>query len=176
MFKRFSTNYMVLLFLLDMAFIQIALSVAVSLRFILPIGQSLLPEWAPSFVYTPTPVLLVGVGIIWATSFLLGSVYTPRKVIFWFEEFQRVIFYHTVAALSLAGLLYMAKKELPRLTFVYFFVIALFILLSFRAMLRGWHRIRRNANQSSTRDFAGRRRQSWLRSDCPISETTLVGL
>lgn len=149
MFKRFSTNYMVLLFLTDLVLIQVGLGVAMRLRFVLPFGQMLLPEWAPNFVYTPTPALYATVALLWALSLLLGSAYTPRKIIFWIEEMQRVWLSHTVAALTLAGLLYLAKKELPRLTFVYFYILGLLLLLGYRLILRTWHRWRR-AERSNT--------------------------
>src|SRR5262245_33857507 len=107
MFKRFSTNYMVLLFLVDMIVIQVSLVLGMRLRFMLPLGQILLPEWISGLVYAPTPFLHAAVGIIWAVSFTLGSAYTPRKIVYWIEELQRVVLSHTVAALCLAGFLYM---------------------------------------------------------------------
>src|SRR5688572_12500072 len=102
MFKRFSTNYMVFLFLVDMLLVQVALGVGLRLRFSLALGPDLLPVWVPEHVYTPTPARHVAVGVIWAISLQLGFVYSPRKIIYWFEEFQRVLVSHTVAALCLA--------------------------------------------------------------------------
>ena len=64
MFKRFTTNYMVLLFLIDMAIVQVALGSGMRLRFFLPFGPNLSPMWVPEFVYTPTPVLHLAVGLI----------------------------------------------------------------------------------------------------------------
>ena len=58
---------------------------------------------------------------------------------------------HTAAALSLAGILYLAKKELPRLTFVYLYVLALALLLGYRLLLRAWLRMRRNTRTDITR-------------------------
>src|SRR5690606_22864833 len=98
-----STNYMVVLFLVDLALSQAALALGMSLRYLLPWGQTVLPVWGPEFVYTPTAALHATVALVWATSFVLGSVYTPRRVIFWFDELQRVLFCHTAAALSFAG-------------------------------------------------------------------------
>ncbi len=151
MFKRFSTNFMVVLFLVDLIIVQATLTVAMRLRFVLPFGQTVLPEWSGSFVYTPSLALHIVVGALWAISLLLGSVYTPRRVTFWMEELQRLWLAHTVAALSLAGILYLAKKELPRLTFVYFYVLAFLLLIGYRWAVRAWFRLRRNRNQSATR-------------------------
>lgn len=151
MVKRFSTNFMVLLFLADVVLVQVALALAMHLRFTLPFGQALSPEWIGTFVYSPTPALRAAVALVWAISMLLGSVYTPRRVIFWIEEFQHVILSHAVAALSLAGLLYLAKKELPRLTFLYLFIVGVVLLLGYRILLRVWFRLQRNADTSVTR-------------------------
>lgn len=143
MLKRFSTNYMVLLFLVDMSIVEISLGIGMRLRFSLPLGPNLLPVWAPEYVYTPTAWLHLAVAIIWALSFQLGSVYTPRKVIVWVDEFQRVALGHTVAALCLAGLLYMVKVDLSRLTFAYFYVVALGGLILYRVALRIHYRFQR---------------------------------
>ncbi|MFN2203313.1 MAG: sugar transferase [Caldilineaceae bacterium] len=151
MVKRFSTNFMVILFLADVVAIQVALALAMHLRFVLPFGQALSPQWLGTFVYSPTLTLRVAVGIVWAISMLLGSVYVPRRVLFWMEEFQHVTLSHTVAALSMAGILYFAKKELPRLTFVYLFVVGLLLLIGYRIALRIWFRLRRNTSTSITR-------------------------
>ena len=151
MFKRFSTNYMVMLFLVDMAVVQASLAFAMRLRFLLPFGPELRPVWAPEFVYVPTPAMHLGVGCIWALSLFLGSAYTPRKVIFWFEEFQRVLFSHTVAAFCFAGSLYMLKIELARLTFLYFYIMVAAVLIGYRVLLRIWHRIERNYGAGVTR-------------------------
>lgn len=151
MFKRFSTNYIVLLFLVDALIVQISLGLGMRLRFLLPIGPDLLPVWVPQFVYTPTPVLHIAVGIIWAVSLILGFVYTPRKIVYWFEETQRVLLSHTVAALSLAGLLYIVKVDLPRLTYGYFYLTAIIGLVGYRLVLRVWARVQRNHGIGITR-------------------------
>jgi len=139
MFKRFSTNYIVLLFLSDSVIIQLALWLAFQLRFMIPLGQTVRPEWVSIWIYAPTVSMLVAVGSLWAVCFTLNSAYTPRKIILWVDEFQRIIMAHTIAALWLAGLLYLANIPLLRLVFIYFYVIALFLLLFLRTLLRIWH-------------------------------------
>jgi exopolysaccharide biosynthesis polyprenyl glycosylphosphotransferase len=151
MFKRFSTNYILLLFLVDMTIVQVSLGLGMRLRFLLPLGPNLLPIWVPEFVYVPTLWLQLGVGVLWAVSLTLGFVYTPRKIIYWMEELQRVFLSHTVATLSLAGVLYMFNLELPRLTFGYFYLIALFSLVGYRLTLRFWARVQRNHGIGLTR-------------------------
>lgn len=151
MLKRFSTNYMVLLFLVDLVIVQAALAAAMRLRFMLPFGDLLLPELSPGFVYTPTPQLHLAVTAIWMLSLTLGSVYTARRVLFWFEEFQRIFMSHTVAILCFAGLLYLLKRDLPRLAFVYFYLLALAGLLGYRVVLRLWHRMQHQSGGGITR-------------------------
>lgn len=151
MLKRFTTNHMVLLFLVDMTIVQAALGLGMRLRFLLPFGPNLLSVWVPEFVYTPTPLFHLCVGLIWAASFQFGSAYNPRKIIVWIEESQRVLLSHTVAALCLAGLLYIIRLDLSRLTFIYFVVLALVGLIGYRLVLRVWYRFQRNHGVGITR-------------------------
>jgi exopolysaccharide biosynthesis polyprenyl glycosylphosphotransferase len=173
MFKRFSANYMAMLLVLDGLWIQLALWLAMKLRFVVPLGQPLSPEWVPQFVTVPTLELHVTVGVLWLAAFLLSSLYTPRRIIRWYDEFSRLLVVHTTGALSLAGLLYMASTELPRLTFAYFYVLVLVGLFGYRSLLRYWHRMRQRQSNSAARILivgAGRvgqglvaefRRQGW---------------
>lgn len=142
MFKRFSTNYMAVLFLADGILIQIALWFASRLRFGLPFGQMVRPEWDTVWMHVPSWRLHVAIAAMWVISFVLLSVYTPRQIVRWPDEFQRIILAHTVAALSLAGLLYLANIELLRLIYVYFYLLSLTFLLGYRLILRLWHRLR----------------------------------
>jgi exopolysaccharide biosynthesis polyprenyl glycosylphosphotransferase len=151
MFKRFSTNYIMLLFLLDLFLIQISLRVAISLRYMLPYGQTLDPAWPKGVIYVPGPGLHLVVAILWCISFLVVSVYVPRKIIHWVDEVERLVLAHSIAAPALAGLLYLAKMELPRLTFIYFYLLVLALLLSYRAILRSWHRLWRQNSSATTR-------------------------
>lgn len=151
MFKRFSANYMAMLLVLDGLWIQIALWLAMKLRFMIPLGQPLSPEWVPQFVTVPTIELHVTVGVLWLAAFLLASLYTPRRIIRWYDEFSRLLVVHTTVAFSLAGLLYMASTELPRLTFAYFYVLVLGGLFGYRSLLRYWHRLRQRQSHSAAR-------------------------
>jgi exopolysaccharide biosynthesis polyprenyl glycosylphosphotransferase len=151
MFKRFSANYMAMLLLLDVVLIQCALWLAMQLRFWLPLGLPLLPEWVPQWVYRPTFELHLAIGILWLLAFLIASIYTPRHIIHWYDEYQRLGIAHTTASFSLAGALYLAQVELPRLTFVYFYVLGLAALFGSRSILRLWHRLQRNTTNSVAR-------------------------
>jgi exopolysaccharide biosynthesis polyprenyl glycosylphosphotransferase len=146
-----ATGYLVALFLLDILFPQVALQVAMQLRYILPLGRIVLPEWAAQLFYAPTLWLHLVVLILWTTSLILASAYTPRRVAFWGEELQRLVLGHTVAALLLAGVLYLTRTELPRLSFAYFYLISLVLMVGARLVLRGWHWARRTPAVQSLR-------------------------
>ena len=74
MFKRFSTNYMAGLFLLDVLIVQVALRIAMQLRLTLGIGPFVYPQWDLLYDYG-LPLI---VGILWIVSFLSFSIYVPR--------------------------------------------------------------------------------------------------
>jgi exopolysaccharide biosynthesis polyprenyl glycosylphosphotransferase len=99
----------------------------------------------PQLFYAPTIWMHIAVFVIWATCLILASVYTPRRVAFWGEEMQRLLLGHAAAALFLAGVLYLAKVELPRLTFAYFILLSLALMILLRVSLRLWYRVRGKA-------------------------------
>lgn len=151
MLKRSSTNYMVLLFLVDLLIVQVALAWAMQLRFILPFGKDLRPFWGSDDVYLPTPSIHLAVGCLWAASLLFGSLYATRRVAFWFEELQRLLFSHTSATLCFAGLLYLIKVDLARLTFLYFYILVAASMIGARVLLRVWHQVKHSHGAGVTR-------------------------
>ncbi|MEZ4864522.1 MAG: sugar transferase [Caldilineaceae bacterium] len=143
-FKRFSTNYLLMLLLVDSCLIQVIFWLSLRLRFVLPIGRQL-SETYLSKQEIPLLALQAAVGLIWLLSFVVASVYASAYIVQWIDEFQRIIMAHTVAALCLAGMLYMANIELMRLSYLYFYLLTLAALLSYRILLRLWHRIQGHA-------------------------------
>ncbi len=138
--KRFSTNYLLALFLVDLLLIQAAFWASLQLRFVLPFGRTLQVESILQNNFLPQPTLFFCIGVIWLLSFLIASVYSSVYILHWTEEFQRITVAHTVAALCFAGLLYMARIELMRLTYLYFYFLVIAVLLGYRVLLRLWHR------------------------------------
>ena len=151
MFKRFSANYMALLFLVDGVIIQMALAAGMTLRYALPVGQMLQPDLLRRYGYLPGIELHFIVGLLWLISFLAFNVYTPRKIVYWYDETQRIVFAHTISALSLAGMLYLADLALARLTYGYFYLLALLTLLGYRVVLRFYHRTQRRGMSNVAR-------------------------
>ena len=140
-----ATGYLAALFVLDIVVLQVAVPLAMRLRYTLPIGRVVLPEWAAQLFYAPTFWMHVTVFVIWVVSLTMASVYTPRRVALWGDEVQRLLLGHAAAALFLAGVLYLAKVELPRLTFAYFVLLSLALMVLLRVALRMWYRVRGKA-------------------------------
>lgn len=149
MFKRFSTNNMVLLFLLDNLLICFALGFASRIQ-LFSIGATS-TALGLEISGLPPANLYLSIALLWSTIFLIFACYTPRRIIFWFDEFRLVLGAHTVAALSLAGLLYLSNIALPRSIYISFYTIAVVGLLGFRIALRIWYRSQQNATDSVAR-------------------------
>ena len=113
--------------------------------------RPLIQSWGPQWVYVPSWRLHLVIGFLWIASFLVLDVYTPRRIVRWVDEFQRILLAQIVAALSLAGLLYLGNIQLSRLTYIYFCFISIFCLLTYRVLLRTWHRLCHGISSSVAR-------------------------
>ena len=146
MFKRFNTSYMVFLFTADLVLTEVALYVASVLRFRLPYGDRVPWEMARA------PLQVYGlVALTWAIIFMVLSLYDPNRVFRAVDEFPLVILATTLAAFSLAGILYLTFRDIPRYLFLYLFLIDLALLTGYRAVLRAFFRLRRSHHQGMTR-------------------------
>ena len=128
MLKRFSANYMAILFLLDGLLYQAALWIA-----------PLLTDRGA----VATPGLHLRLGVCWLLAFLVLDVYNPSKGIRWSQEGQRVFMASVLAGLLLAGLLYLSGGVLPREAFIIQIGSAAVLIWGYRVVLRLWHRWRR---------------------------------
>jgi exopolysaccharide biosynthesis polyprenyl glycosylphosphotransferase len=146
MFKRFTTSYMVFLFTTDLVLAEGALYAASVLRFRLPYGDQV--PWEMARVPLPVYGLVV---LIWPLIFMILSLYNPNRVFRAVDEFPLVILATTLAALTLAGFLYLTYRDVPRYLFAYFFLTDLGLLISYRAVLRAFFRLRRSHHQGMTR-------------------------
>jgi exopolysaccharide biosynthesis polyprenyl glycosylphosphotransferase len=145
MFKRFSTTYMVFLFIMDLILTAVALRVAGVLRFHLPYGTAVPLE----MTRVPPPVYGL-TSLIWTTVFMLLSVYDSEKVFRAVDEFQTIFLAVFVAAFALAGMLYLTYRDIPRFLFLYFAVLDVLLLIGYRGLLRLYFRIRRSHEQGMT--------------------------
>lgn len=143
--KRFGANYLLLLLLTDVVIVQFTFWWSMRLRYLLPIGRTLQPEPFLANLPISLSALHIAVGVIWLLSFVIASVYSATHILHWGEETQRLVLAHTIAALCLAGALYMARIELMRLVYLYFYLSGLITLLAYRMALRGWQHVQKTA-------------------------------
>ncbi|HEY0071120.1 MAG TPA: sugar transferase, partial [Chloroflexia bacterium] len=143
-------NYMALLFLIDVVIVQLSLEVAMALRYDIPIWQPFQP-WPQVEVQEVRLTLHVAFGLLGVIFLVANSVYNGRKVIRWFEEFQRVVVASTLVSLTLTGFLYLINLDLPRGGFLNFFLISTALLVGYRWVLRVWHIVNRDHPDVETR-------------------------
>ena len=147
MIRRFNANYMALFLLADSLLLQVALVLALALRYRTPIGQ----PWPHVAVQNLRLELHLAIGILGLVVFIGLSVYNARKVIRWIDELQRIVVANTVACFMLAGALYFMNAEVPRLGFLYFYVLSTVLLAGYRLVLRVLHRMRQHHPDVITR-------------------------
>ena len=132
MFRRFSINFALLSIFLDGIIVAFALAAANNLRPLFNIFPF------ASDLYKPTvPIILFPVfAVVWIMIFLLLSVYDGRKNLYAVDEFASISIGTLLAAVSLAGLLYFTYRDVSRLLFVVFILIALVLMVSWRVIVR----------------------------------------
>jgi exopolysaccharide biosynthesis polyprenyl glycosylphosphotransferase len=130
MFRRFGPNYMALLYLLDLGSAVLALWVAQLMR-VLPIGTPIVRAGAkvPLLVYA----LLV---LIFGTILPMVHLYDARRIFRAIDEAERVVLGTITSSVALSGTLFLTYRGVSRIVFLYFVVVAVLLLLSYRAGLR----------------------------------------
>ncbi|GIK55397.1 MAG: sugar transferase [Chloroflexi bacterium] len=140
MLRRQTVNYAIFSMVMDVSFTLLALLIA---RMVRPY----LPATFPFLVSVPKIdiplILFVIVPLIWGGTFLITSVYDPRRIYKVTDEFQAVTLAVGVATLIFAGVLYLGFRNFSRWLLVTFVLIDLFLLLSWRVIVRLSFRIGR---------------------------------
>lgn len=132
MFRRFSPNFAILSIFLDVVFIVLALVAANFLRPLLsdlPFTEELQRSFVPPILY---PVF----ASIWIGIFFLLAVYDGRRNLYVIDEFTSLTLASGLAAVSLAGLLYLSYRDVSRVLFLAFVIIAYAFLLGWRLIAR----------------------------------------
>jgi exopolysaccharide biosynthesis polyprenyl glycosylphosphotransferase len=133
MLRRYTVNYAIFSMVLDIVLTLLALLVARALR-------PSLPHTFPFLVPVPNidipAVLFVLVPLIWGATFLIMSVYDPRRIYKVTDEFQAVTLAVVVATLIFAGVLYLGFRDFSRWLLATFVILDLTLLLSWRALMR----------------------------------------
>jgi len=126
------------LFFIDLIITPIGLYFASYLRGTLPIGQGgALPQHVISL---PWQVYAFAI-LSWTISLAFNGAYHPERVLRWYQEAVRVFSGSVMAAILMAGALFMTFRETSRLQLIYFFLINVLLLLGYRALLRIYYRI-----------------------------------
>jgi len=133
MVRRFSVNFALISIGIDASFVCLALYIATYIRpqlHILPFAADY-----PGYVATPWLIYFLSV-VVWIAILILFSVYDGRKNLKLIEEITHLTLASILAAVALAGILYLSYREVSRLLF------SLFILLTYFLIL-GWHLVAR---------------------------------
>ena len=139
MFRRFSVTFALVSILVDGVIVVIALTAANNIRpFLntLPFAEELYKPSVPGILF---PIF----AIVWILIFLLLSVYDGRKNLHAVDEFASISIGSLLAAVSLAGLLYFTYRDVSRLLFVVFILIAFTFMLVWRIIVRLSFNLRR---------------------------------
>lgn len=133
MLRRYTVNYAVFSMMADLGLTLTALLLAKIARPYLP---TTFPFLVPVLAIDIPTILFLIVPIIWGGTFLITSVYDPRRIYKATDEFQAVTLAVGVATLIFAGVLYLGFRNFSRWLLVSFVLIDLFLLLSWRVIVR----------------------------------------
>jgi exopolysaccharide biosynthesis polyprenyl glycosylphosphotransferase len=138
--RRYGVNFAIFSMVMDMSLTLLALIFAIWLRpwlndisFIRPLTQ-----------VTVSPFIYVIVPILWAGTFLVASVYDPKRIYKTIDELQIVAVATVIAGLLFAGLLYLTYRDFSRWLFVVFVIVDVVLLLGWRFVTRSTFRIGRD--------------------------------
>lgn len=130
MFRRFSVNFALFSIGLDMASVCIALALSARVRPLL----GFLPFAASYPQFIPMPLLVYPLfALEWTAILLLFSVYDPRRDLRGINAFASLTLGSMLAAVALAGTLYLSFREVSRLLFISFILMAYLLMLAWRA-------------------------------------------
>jgi len=148
MLKRFGLNFTLFLLVSDLILTDAALYLARQLRVVLALGAPIGPDGA-WLQFDLVHYLIVP--CVWIVVFTLMSVYDGRRTLRAVDDLQTVALAVILATLVLAGVEYFFFREFSRLLFVYFFILDLLILFTWRAILHLVSRVWREGWPRETR-------------------------
>jgi exopolysaccharide biosynthesis polyprenyl glycosylphosphotransferase len=148
MIKRSGLGFTLFLLICDVILTNVALFEARQLRLALDVGRSLGP--GDSWLFFE-PILYPILSIIWVVIFTMIGVYDSRRTLRAVDDFQIVVQATVLATLVFAGVAYFYFRELSRMLFVYFFVLDLLMLVTWRVLLRLIFRAQRGGWPRDTR-------------------------
>lgn len=131
MLRRFGVNYAIFSMATDIILTCLALFLAERLIHFIP--QHLTNVRGQVFVF---PHVYLVISILWGITFLVLSVYDPKKIYRAIDEFQIVTLAAVASALLFAGLLFLTKRDFSRWVFVIFVTLDMVFLLGWRILAR----------------------------------------
>ena len=139
MLRRFSVNLAIFSMVTDALLTFLALQIAVTIRPFLP----QFPYLIPVDQITLSKSLYVIIPAVWVLTFLLSSVYDPKRIYKVTDEVQTIVIAEAIAALVCAGILYLGFREFSRWLFATFVFFNTVFILGWRALYRTsfrlWH-------------------------------------
>jgi exopolysaccharide biosynthesis polyprenyl glycosylphosphotransferase len=138
MLRRFGVNYAILSMAFDISLTIVAVTIASRLTSYIPIN---LTNIRGELIISPYIYMVVP--LIWGVTFLVMSVYDPKRIYRAMDEFQIVTLATVASALLFAGLLYLAQRDFSRWVFILFVGLDLVFLLGWRIIARTVFRLRR---------------------------------
>ncbi len=131
-------NYAIFSIGLDIAFTLVALFLATRLAIHIPASLTNLRGEV-----VIAPYIYLTVPLLWGLTFLILSVYDPKRIYKAMDEFQIVTVATVASALLFAGLLYLAKHDFSRWGFILFVTLDLVFLVGWRVLARVIFRVGR---------------------------------
>ena len=138
MFKRFSIDFVIFSIFLDAGLVALALKLAYLIRPRMSVLSSFIndlpsPPALPSYLFIVFP-------IIWVLVFLFFAVYDSNKNFRVTDELSSIVWGSLLASTVIAGLLFLSYREVSRILFLAFIVIAIFLLTFYRLFFRVLYR------------------------------------
>ena len=143
MLRRFSVNFAIFSMVVDAGLTLFALYLAVVIRPLLP----QFPYLVPVDQLTLSQTLYIIVPTVWVLTFLLSSVYDPKRIYKITDEVQTIVIAEVVAAMICAGILYLSFREFSRWLFATFVFFNTVFILGWRVLLRTSFRIWRQPSR-----------------------------
>jgi exopolysaccharide biosynthesis polyprenyl glycosylphosphotransferase len=133
MVRRFSINFALGSMGIDAVAVFLALYLATSIR---PFLYAL-PFAADYPFYIPTPLIVYIISVVvWISIMVLFSVYDGRKNFTFVDELTNLVKATLLAAMTLAGILFLSYREVSRLLFFVFVILVFSMMLSWRMLAR----------------------------------------
>jgi len=134
MIRRFSTNQALFCILLDGIFAVLALKLAFLVRpYMAGISNAIKdlpsPKSIPNYAY-------IILGVVWVMVYFLNNQYNPEKNLRVVDEASGIVFSSLMAGIIMAGALYLSNREISRVLFLTFVLLATIFSLSHRLIYR----------------------------------------